>query len=64
MSTESEILDIQDYPRPRLPAEVIEGVNERLKKKALTNGRGRYWICQLRNGTFRSMNLTELIMER
>jgi hypothetical protein len=39
----------------------MEGINERLQKKALTNGRGRYLICQLRNGTFRSMNLTELI---
>jgi hypothetical protein len=52
LSTESEILDIQDYPKARLPAEVIEGINERLQKNGLLNRIEPYWICQLRNGAF------------
>jgi len=42
----------------------MEGINERLQKKALMNRRDRYWICQLRNGTFQSMNLTEFIKNK
>jgi DNA polymerase, archaea type len=53
----------QDNPIARIPAEVMDEINQRLQKKGLPNRIEPYWICQQRNGAFPS-KLKKLIRER
>ena len=53
----------QDNPNARIPAEVMDEINQKLQKKGLSNRIEPYWICQLRNGAFPT-KLKKLIKER
>jgi DNA polymerase, archaea type len=53
----------QDNPHARIPAEVMDEINQRLQKKGLPNRIEPYWICQHRNGAFPT-KLKKLIRER
>jgi DNA polymerase elongation subunit (family B) len=53
----------QDNPNVRIPAEVMNEINQRLQKKGLPNRIEPYWICQQRNGAFPT-KLKKLIRER
>jgi DNA polymerase elongation subunit (family B) len=53
----------QNNPNARIPAEVMDEINERLQKKGLPNRIEPYWICQQRNGAFPT-KLKKLIKER
>jgi hypothetical protein len=47
----------------RVPSEVMDEINERLKEKRLPLRKEHYWICKLRKGAFPT-KLNELIIER
>jgi DNA polymerase elongation subunit (family B) len=53
----------QESPNARIPAEVMDEINQRLVKKGLPNRIEPYWICQKRNGAFPT-KLKKLIRER
>src|SRR5919112_2207911 len=53
----------QDNPNARIPAEVMNEINQRLSKKGLPDRIEPYWICQQRNGAFPT-KLWKLIKER
>jgi DNA polymerase, archaea type len=53
----------RDNPNTRIPAEVMDEINERLNKKELPNRIEPYWICLQRNGAFPT-KLKKLIKER
>src|SRR5919107_1760868 len=53
----------QNNSNARIPAEVMDEINERLQKKGLPNRIDPYWICHKRNGAFPT-KLRKLIRER
>jgi DNA polymerase elongation subunit (family B) len=53
----------QENPNARIPAGVMDEINERLQKKGLPNRIESYWICQQRDGAFPT-KLKKLIRER
>jgi hypothetical protein len=63
ISTESEILYIQDNPKVRIPTEIMDEINQRLNKKELPDRIKPYEICQKRTGAF-PIKLKKLIIER
>jgi DNA polymerase elongation subunit (family B) len=46
-----------------IPTEVMDEINERLKKKNLPARKENYWICKLRKGAF-STKVLKLLTER
>jgi DNA polymerase I len=53
----------KDNPTAKIPAEVMNEINEGLNKKGISSRTETYWICRLRKGTFPT-KLKILLTER